>query len=46
MINVSPIGRNASHQERLDYEKYDKAHGIRHDMVAKLREKFGPLGLT
>jgi phosphomannomutase len=46
MINVSPIGRNASQQERLDYEKYDKEHGIRHDLVAKLRERFGHLGLT
>jgi phosphomannomutase len=46
MINVSPIGRNASQQERLDYETYDKKHGIRHEMVAKLREKFAHLGLT
>ncbi len=46
MINVSPIGRNASNQERLDYEKYDKEHGIRKAFVEKLRERFGHLGLT
>ncbi|KAI1767552.1 eukaryotic phosphomannomutase [Hypoxylon sp. FL1150] len=46
MINVSPIGRNASTQERNDYEKYDKQHKIRETMVGKMREKFGHLGLT
>jgi phosphomannomutase len=46
MINVSPVGRNASTQERNDYEKYDKANGIRKDFVEKLRERFGHLGLT
>lgn len=44
MINVSPIGRNASTQERHDYEKYDKEAGIRTTFVEKLREKFGDLG--
>ncbi|KUI62255.1 Phosphomannomutase [Cytospora mali] len=29
MVNVSPIGRNASTQERNDYEKYDKEHHVR-----------------
>lgn len=46
MINVSPIGRNASIQERIDFEKYDKEHGIRADMVAKLEQEFLHLGLT
>lgn len=46
MINVSPIGRNASIQERIDFEKYDKEHGIRGDMVAKLEREFLHLGLT
>ncbi|KAJ4297171.1 Phosphomannomutase 1 [Collariella sp. IMI 366227] len=46
MINVSPIGRNASVQERNEYEVYDKAHGIRKAFVEKLRERFGHLGLT
>lgn len=46
MINVSPIGRNASTQERNDYEEYDKEHRIRETFVEKLRERFGHLGLT
>ena len=46
MINVSPVGRNASIQERLDFEKHDLQHGLRKAFVEKLREKFGHLGLT
>ncbi len=46
MINVSPIGRNASNQERNDFEKYDKEHQVRAPFVAKLKERFGHLGLT
>ncbi len=46
MINVSPVGRNASTQERNDYEKFDKEHKIREKFVAVLREKFSDLGLT
>ncbi|KAK3061642.1 Phosphomannomutase 1, partial [Coniosporium uncinatum] len=46
MINVSPIGRNASVQERNDYEKFDKANGIRETMVEKLKEEFPDYGLT
>lgn len=46
MVNVSPIGRNASTQERLDYQDYDLKHKVRETFVEKLREKFGHLGLT
>ncbi|WWC58370.1 uncharacterized protein I303_100910 [Kwoniella dejecticola CBS 10117] len=46
MINVSPIGRNASIQERIDFEKFDKVHGIRADMVTKMEQEFVHLGLT
>ncbi|TPX37011.1 phosphomannomutase [Synchytrium microbalum] len=46
MINVSPIGRNCTTQERNDYEAYDKAHMIRPKMVAALKEKFPDYGLT
>jgi len=46
MVNISPIGRNASTAERNEYEKYDKEHKIRETMVAKLKEEFGDLGLT
>ncbi|RCK56707.1 Phosphomannomutase [Candida viswanathii] len=46
MINVSPIGRNASTQERNDYEKYDKEHHIREKMVDALKKEFPDFGLT
>lgn len=46
MINVSPIGRNATTQERLDYEKFDLEHKVRATMVQKLQEAFPDLGLT
>ncbi|KAM0942083.1 putative phosphomannomutase [Dioscorea sansibarensis] len=46
MLNVSPIGRNCSQEERDDFEKYDKVHNIRQKMVSVLREKFAHLNLT
>jgi len=46
MINVSPIGRNASVQERDDFNAFDDKAGVRKAMVAKLREEFKDFGLT
>jgi len=46
MINVSPIGRNATIQERHDFEAYDKIHGVRAALVKVLRETFADYGLT
>ncbi|GAB2260355.1 hypothetical protein Droror1_Dr00011210 [Drosera rotundifolia] len=46
MLNVSPIGRNCSQEERDDFEKYDKIHNIRGKMVEILRQKFAHLNLT
>ncbi|XP_061371547.1 phosphomannomutase-like [Gastrolobium bilobum] len=46
MLNVSPIGRNCSQEERDEFEKYDKVHNIRAKMVSVLREKFAHLNLT
>jgi len=40
MLNISPIGRNCSYAEREEFEKYDKVHKIRENMVARLREEF------
>ncbi|KAJ6328600.1 hypothetical protein OIU77_010316 [Salix suchowensis] len=34
MLNVSPIGRNCSQEERDDFEKYDKVHNIRPKMIS------------
>merc|ERR1712224_845838 len=46
MLNVSPVGRNCSQEERDAFEQYDKVHGIRKDLVEKLRTKFADFGLT
>ncbi|BDD60562.1 Phosphomannomutase [Monascus purpureus] len=46
MVNVSPIGRNASMQERNEFEEYDKIHHIREDMVEALKKEFPDYGLT
>ncbi len=46
MINVSPVGRNASTQERIDYEKFDLQHKIRATFVEALKAKFPDFGLT
>ncbi|CAL9174562.1 unnamed protein product [Musa hybrid cultivar] len=46
MLNVSPIGRNCSQEERDEFEKYDKVHNIRPQMVSVLREKFAHMDLT
>lgn len=46
MINVSPVGRNASTEERNVYEKFDKEHHIREKLVDALKEEFADFGLT
>jgi phosphomannomutase len=46
MINVSPIGRNATIQERHEFEAYDKVHGVRGAFVKVLQERFVDYGLT
>lgn len=46
MVNVSPIGRNASTAERDAFEAFDKEHRVRAKMVDALRAQFPSLGLT
>ena len=46
MINVSPIGRNATIAERHAYQTYDLEHGIRTKLIEVLKEKFPDYGLT
>lgn len=46
MINVSPIGRNCSREERNEFEKYDLANGIRVKFVEALKKEFSHLSLT
>ena len=45
MINISPIGRNCSQEERDAFEEYDKIHKIRQTMVEMLQQEFSDLGL-
>ncbi|KAJ3576472.1 hypothetical protein NP233_g407 [Leucocoprinus birnbaumii] len=46
MINVSPIGRNATIEERNAFEQLDKQMNYRKKFVEVLREKFPDYGLT
>lgn len=46
MINVSPIGRNATIEERNEYEAFDLKNGIRKTFVQAIKDKFPDLGLT
>lgn len=46
MLNVSPIGRNCSQEERDEYEKYDQEQGIRTKFVEVLKDKFADYNLT
>ena len=46
MINISPIGRNASVAERNAFEQYDLQHKIREKFIAVLKQEFSDLDLT
>lgn len=46
MINVSPVGRNASTEERNEFEKFDAQHKVRETLVNALKENFSDYGLT
>ncbi|KAJ7305712.1 hypothetical protein JRQ81_010078 [Phrynocephalus forsythii] len=46
MLNVSPIGRNCSQEERIEFYEFDKREGIREKFVADLRRDFAGKGLT
>jgi len=46
MLNISPIGRNCSKEERNEYEKYDIQHGIRKTMIETMKSTFSDLNLN
>lgn len=46
MINVSPIGRNCSREERNEFEKFDLERGLRKKFVEDLKAAFPHLALT
>ncbi|GAA5950912.1 hypothetical protein JCM21900_000370 [Sporobolomyces salmonicolor] len=46
MVNISPIGRNASVKERNEFEAYDKIQKVRAALVEALKKEFADLNLT
>jgi len=46
MLNISPIGRNCSRDERNDFEKFDLETKVRENMVAAMQAEFSDLDLT
>jgi len=46
MLNVSPIGRNCSREERTEFEHFDRTALIRKTFVEKLKQEFGEDLLT
>lgn len=38
MINVSPVGRNCSYQERKEFQDHDKVKGIRQGLIDALQQ--------
>ena len=46
MLNVSPIGRNCSQEDRDDFEEYDKVAGVRERLVKVLQVQFAEYDLT
>lgn len=46
MINVSPIGRQCTYEERLAFNAYDNEHKVRENMIKAFKEKFSSVDLT
>lgn len=45
MINVCPVGRSCSQEEREEFYNYDLEHSIRPSLVKKLKEELSDLNL-
>jgi phosphomannomutase len=41
MINISPIGRSCTQNERDEFEEYDKEHNIRKNIIKEIKNKLG-----
>jgi len=46
MMNISPIGRNCSREERNAFEVYDNEHKVRSTMVEAMKQEFADYNLT
>jgi len=45
LINICPVGRSCSQEERDEFSQYDKENGIRENLVRMFRENFEDYGL-
>merc|ERR1719244_310368 len=45
LINLCPVGRSCSYEERQEFARYDEEHGVRDAFKTELEKKFGHLGL-
>jgi len=45
IINVSPIGRDCSQEQREDFYHYDSTYKVREKLINKLKKKLGHLNL-
>jgi len=46
MLNVCPVGRACSQEERIEFNEFDKIHQVRPKFVAALQERFKDANLT
>ncbi|XP_005181702.1 phosphomannomutase [Musca domestica] len=46
MMNICPIGRQCSREERNIFAEYDKEHQVRSKMIEVLKKEFGDVDLT
>lgn len=46
MINLSPVGRSCSQEEREQFYEYDKIHKVRENMIVYLKDKLKNLHLS
>jgi len=45
MINVCPVGRSCTQEQREEFNKYDQVHKVREDFVSALEKEFPDLGM-
>lgn len=45
MINVCPIGRQCTYDERLEFNRYDEQHSVRRKMIEALKKEFADVDL-
>ncbi|OXU27388.1 hypothetical protein TSAR_013852 [Trichomalopsis sarcophagae] len=46
MLNISPVGRNCTTEERNQFNEYDQEHQIREKFIQALKREFPNLALT